>query len=59
MQPSGGGTGATGGTSAGLAVRARHAAAEERKDGGAPYQANRVVALLRRLFNLAARWGWR
>jgi integrase len=31
----------------------------KRKAGGAPYQANRAVALLRRLFNLAGRRGWR
>lgn len=26
---------------------------------GTPYQANRVLALISKMFNLAARWGWR
>ncbi|NHK27609.1 tyrosine-type recombinase/integrase [Parvularcula flava] len=30
-----------------------------KKPRPAPYQANRVIALVSRLFNLAIRWGWR
>ena len=35
-------------------IEGLHAAMQDR-----PYQANRVLALLSKMFNLALQWGWR